>query len=330
MLRSAAALDTAPSFGERRAMKRREFLQAASAAAFASSLLGASRSFAAAPRRKILFFTKSAGFQHSAIARKEGTDLGFAEKTLIDLGKQHGFDVTATKDGSVFDGDLNQYDAYFFYTTGDLTQPGTDKNPPMSKAGKQKLIDAVAGGKGFLASHCGSDTFHSPGERREEQKPADLDPYIAMLGGEFISHGPQQKSRQLVKSPTFPGLTGVGESFEMQEEWYSLKNFAPDLHVILLQDTQGMIGEDYERPPFPSTWARQHGKGRVFYTSMGHREDVWTNPTFQQILLGGLGWATGNTDFTLAGNLEQTAPGARIMPPPKKPKPAAKPKKPAA
>ena len=82
--------------------------------------------------------------------------------------------------------------------------------------------------------------------------------------------------------------------------------------MILLQDTQGMIGEDYERPPFPSTWARQHGKGRVFYTSMGHREDVWTSPTFQQILLGGLGWATGNTEFALAGNVEQTAPGARI------------------
>jgi type 1 glutamine amidotransferase len=309
-------------------MKRRDFLQVAAATAWAAATFPAASAFAAAPRRKVLFFTKSAGFQHSAIARKEGADLGFAEKTLIELGKQHGFDVTATKDGSVFDGDLGQYDAFFFYTTGDLTQAGTDKNPPMSKAGKQKLIDAVAGGKGFLASHCGSDTFHSPGERREEQKPEQYDPYIAMLGGEFISHGPQQKSRQVVKSPTFPGLTGVGESFEMHEEWYSLKNFAADLHVILLNDTQGMTGEDYERPPFPSTWARNHQNGRVFYTSMGHREDVWTNPTFQQILLGGLAWATGNVDFKLTPNLQETAPGARVMPPPKKAKPAAPAKKP--
>ncbi|MBA4018101.1 MAG: ThuA domain-containing protein [Pirellula sp.] len=311
-------------------MKRREFLQAAAAAAFASSLLGASRSFAAAPFRKVLFFTKSAGFQHSAIKREKEGDLGFAERTLIDLGKQHGFEVTATKDGSVFDGDLDQYDAYFFYTTGDLTQPGNDKNPPMSKEGKQKLFDAVAGGKGFLASHCGSDTFHSKGPSREEQKPEDIDPYIKMLGGEFISHGPQQKGRMIVKSPTFPGLSGVGDSFEIHDEWYSLRNFAPDLQVILLQDTQGMTGEDYERPPYPATWARQHGKGRVFYTSMGHREDVWTNPTFQQILLGGLNWAVGNVEFAVAPNLEQAAPGARIMPPPKKPKPDVKPKKPAA
>ncbi|MGC3969730.1 MAG: ThuA domain-containing protein [Pirellulales bacterium] len=311
-------------------MKRREFLRAAAVTAWSAAALQCVPAVAAEPQRKVLFFTKSAGFQHSAIARKDGADLGFAEKALIELGKQHGYDVTATKDGSVFDGDLGRYDAFFFYTTGDLTQPGTDKNPPISKEGKQKLIDAVAGGKGFLASHCGSDTFHSKGPGREEQKPADIDPYIAMLGGEFISHGPQQKSRQLVKSPEFPGLAGVGESFEMHEEWYSLKNFAPDIQVILLQDTQGMTGEDYERPPFPATWARNHGKGRVFYTSMGHREDVWTNPTFQQILLGGLAWATGNVKYEIAGNLESVAPGARVMPPPKKPKPAASAKQPAA
>ena len=43
-------------------------------------------------------------------------------------------------------------------------------------------------------------------------------------------------------------------------------------------------------PPYPATWARMHGKGRVFYTSMGHREDVWTNEKFQQVALGGFSW----------------------------------------
>ena len=52
----------------------------------------------------------------------------------------------------------------------------------------------------------------------------------------------------------------------------------------------------YERPNFPETWARMHGKGRVFYTSMGHREDVWENPLYQGLLLGALGWATGKVD----------------------------------
>ena len=65
-------------------MKRRDFLQVAAATAWAAAALPAASAFAAAPRRKVLFFTKSAGFQHSAIARKEGDDLGFAEKTLTD------------------------------------------------------------------------------------------------------------------------------------------------------------------------------------------------------------------------------------------------------
>jgi type 1 glutamine amidotransferase len=314
-------------------MQRRDFLRLSGALAAGSLPLVAGRSTAAPPasigssaKRRILFFTKSASFQHSSIARK-GDELSHGERVLTELGKQHGFDVVATKDGTIFDGDLSQFDAFFFYTTGDLTQKGTDGQPPMSAEGKRKLIEAVAAGKGFLASHCGSDTFHGKGDRRSEQPAAERDPYIRMLGGEFISHGPQQKARQVVCSPQFPGLSGAGESFEMNEEWYSLKNFADDLHVILLQDTQGMQGEDYERPAFPSTWARRHEKGRVFYTSMGHREDVWTNPVFQQILLGGIRWACGDAEFALTQNLTEKTPGARVMPPPKKdkPKPAAKP-----
>ena len=57
------------------------------------------------------------------------------------------------------------------------------------------------------------------------------------------------------------------------------------MHVILVQETDGMEEEMYtKRKPYPMTWARMQGKGRVFYTSMGHREDVWTNPLFHQVV----------------------------------------------
>ena len=265
-----------------------------------------------APRRKLLFFTKSAGYEHSSCHR-EGDQLAHNERVLTDLGQQHGFDVVCTKDGTVFDSDLGPFDAFFFYTTCDLTQAGTDQQPPMSAAGKERLLAAVAGGKGFLASHCGADTFHSAGLAREEQ--AERDPYIDMLGGEFISHGPQQVSRQVIASKTFPGLDGLGRWFDMNDEWYSLKNFADDMHVILAQDTLGMDGVDYQRPPFPSTWARRHEQGRVFYTSMGHREDVWTDPTFQQMVLGALSWTFGNVEAELPANINDITPGAHVMPP---------------
>jgi len=105
--------------------------------------------------------------------------------------------------------------------------------------------------------------------------------------------------------------------FEALDEWYTFKDFAKDMHVLLVQDTKGMKGIDYQRAPFPATWVRRQGKGRVFYTSMGHREDVWTNFRFQNILLGGLGWVAGNVTADFPPNLDLAAPGYREIQPEK-------------
>jgi type 1 glutamine amidotransferase len=297
-------------------MKRRDLLLATGAALSVSSFPIGWVAAEEQKQRKLLMFTRSQGFEHSA-CKRTGDELAYNERVVTELGKQHGFEVVATKDGRVFDSDLSGYDAFLFYTTGDLTNPESkDMSPPMSKEGKQRLLDAVHGGKGFLASHCGADTFHSPGPGKENQPPEKRDPYIAMLGGEFIRHGGQQKGRLAVVDHKFPGLAGRGDELVIPtEEWYSLKNFADNLHVLLVLDTQGMHDADYERPPFPSTWARKHGEGRVFYTSMGHREDVWDNPDFQTVLLGGLGWAFGNVEADVTPNIKQVTPGAEVMPP---------------
>jgi len=293
-------------------LNRRQMLQTAGAAlcglsAFPGDCL--SKTYTA-KKKHILMFTKSSGFEHSVIRRKTAAELGHAEKILTELGATHGFDVTCTKDGRVFiPEELDKYDAFFFYTTGDLTQAGNDKNPPMPVEGKKLFLEQIAKGKGFIGSHCASDTFHTPGNRNENQPREKLDPYIAMLGGEFIVHGKQQKAWMRATSKTFPGMKGV-DDFQMNEEWYALKNFAPDLHVVLAQDSTGMEGAMYQRGLFPATWARKHGKGRVFYTSMGHREDVWTNATFQQILLGGIAWALGNVEADVTPNIDKVTPKA--------------------
>ena len=122
----------------------------------------------------------------------------------------------------------------------------------MSPQGKQRLLDAIAAGKGFIGFHAASDSFHTPGPGDENQ--AQPDPYIAMLGGEFIIHGHQQKTPVSVTSPKFPGTGGMGDSFKLLEEWYALKNFAKDLHVVLIQETAEMTDPCYQRPPYPGTW----------------------------------------------------------------------------
>ena len=96
----------------------------------------------------------------------------------------------------------------------------------------------------------------------------------------------------------------------MHEEWYALKNFATDMHVLLVIETEGLDGNGYQRPPYPATWARRHGQGRVFYTSMGHREDVWTNPAFQSVTVGGMRWAIGDVAADISANIDQVTPNA--------------------
>jgi type 1 glutamine amidotransferase len=291
-------------------MNRRELLQAG-AAALSAGLAGFPFGWAAAadtPRRRLLMFTRSQGFEHSVVKRGKKGELSLAERIITDLAQKHGFDVLCTKDGREFLPEtITKYDAFLFETTGDLTRDGGDGQPPMPPEGKKALLKAVEEGKGFVGSHCASDTFHSPGDRNRNQDRDKLDPYIAMLGGEFIVHGAQQKAWMRVIDPKFPGAEGL-KDFALHEEWYALKNFAPDLHVILAEDNEGMKGAMYQRPNFPATWARRHGKGRVFYTSMGHREDVWESQVFQNLLLGGLSWAFGNVRAEVTPNLKDVTP----------------------
>jgi type 1 glutamine amidotransferase len=293
-------------------MYRRELLKLASGA-----VLGWSSSLARAESdgrlRKLLYFTRSAGFEHSVVRRQNG-QLAHSEKCLTEMGRRGAFEVECSKDGRIFDAGLERFDLIAFYTSGDPTGPSKDGGPPMTAAGKRKLLDAIAQGKPFVGFHAATDSFHSEGPRNQNQ--TEVDPYIAMIGGEFIKHGAQQEA-SLVIASRFPGAASMamGEGITFHEEWYSLKNFAKDLHVILAQETCMMKGAEYERPDYPSTWVRMHGRGRVFYTSLGHREDVWTNPFFEAIALGGISWALGKVDFDIQPNIDKVTPQANQLNP---------------
>jgi type 1 glutamine amidotransferase len=298
-------------------------------------------------KKKILFFTKSSGFQHSTITRKSPGELSFAEKLLTEFGGKNGFEVTCSKDGSLFTPEyLAGFDALAFYTTGDLTKDsdknimipklGADgkpekdakgkpvmekgplmKEPGMGEAGKKAFLEAIHNGKGFIAFHCGSDTFHGKAQHHQAgemlrdsvEGKDEFDPYIQMLGGEFIIHGAQQPALLKVIDPKFPGAAAF-EGANFPEEWYSLKNFAPDLHVVIAQHCESMKGPMYQRQPYPETWAHMYGKGRVFYTSMGHREDVWTKPEFQALVIGAMRWITGQVEVDVTPNIKEATPEA--------------------
>jgi type 1 glutamine amidotransferase len=277
-------------------MKRRQALRALGAAVLGSPL--ASRLWAAEPIRagKILFFSRSVLFEHPVI-RRQGAELSLAEKGLVTLAGQIGYEVECTKDGQGFEESLDRYAAVVSYTCGrpeDLIKPDSlDRSPPVSQRGLKNLDAAVRGGMPFVAIHPGLWLLPEAG------------------GADCLGHGSQQTARIKVTSPRFPGAEKLGDSFTMLEEWFSLIRFAKDLHVVLVQDCAGMNKDApadrrcYDRLPFPCTWARMHDKGRVFYTSLGHREDVWSSQIFQQILLGGLSWALGRLEADITPNIDQ-------------------------
>ncbi len=166
---------------------------------------------------------------------------------------------------------LKNYDGVIFAnTTGNLPLPD-----------KQGFIDWVKQGHAFIAMHSGSDTFHG------------FRPYIEMLGGEFQTHGAQVGIECLVQDMSHPAVKHFGESFCLeQEEVYLIKSFdRSTVHNLLGLDKHP--NNKKQTGYFPVSWCKEFGTGKVFYTSLGHREDVWENKKYQRHVLGGIKWALG-------------------------------------
>jgi len=257
-----------------------------------------------AANKKLLFLTHAGLYKH--------TSLGPAEKAVIELGKTGGFDVT-TVEG--YKQDPKQLD-FSFLTPAYLAQFDgvmmmTNGNLPFTDAQKKMLLDFVRGGKGFIGAHCASLTFYNYPE------------FGDMLGGYFNRNLPQGTIAVLkVEDTRHPATKMLGASWPLVDEFYLFgtapwdaskpndnidvlfKNKIPmgfsrdRVHVLLSLDTNAM---DMSKQPnlvkggdYPQAWTREYGKGRSFYTSLGHRDDIWSSdPVFRAHIAGGIRWALG-------------------------------------
>ena len=298
-------------------MRRRDFLTATAMTAAATPFLSTlTRLFAAENNgKKILFFTRSQGFEHSPIkADADGNCL--AGTTLKKLADKLGYELVVTKDGTVFDGDLSQYAAFIFYTSGNPDQEGGDGQKPMSQEGVKKFFEAIQNGTGFLGFHSSTDTWR--GNSGMKIDPFyDTTPYIRMQGGEFIIHGEQQEATVDVHDDALPSLVARKPSFRLHEEWYANKNFAPDMHVLASLQTADMKNEGhnkcYDRPAFPCIWARKEKKGTVLYCAFGHKDEFWQNGKFDDLLADLIKVAVGEIEVSTEPNLTRVCPGANML-----------------
>ena len=221
-------------------------------------------------KHKVLYLTHSAGYKHEV--------LPFSEQIMKQLGEDSKlFDVTATQDCSLISRDgLKPFSAVIFYTTGEL---------PVSEEQKAALMDFIKSGKGFIGIHSATDTFYKWPE------------YGELIGGYFDGHPWHEEVTVRVENRDHPATRHLGESFAMTDEIYQFKNFSRErVNVLLSLDTSSI---DLTKPgvkrtdrDFALAWWRNYGRGRVFYTALGHRPEVWQDDRFQKLMLGALRWVT--------------------------------------
>lgn len=219
--------------------------------------------------RRILLVTHTEGFRHSSI--------DVAESTIAALGQRSGIfatrmcrtasDVTRMLTRSA----LADVDAIVFAnTTGSLPIPDLGA-----------VLDWIQDGHGFAGMHSASDTYH------------DAPAYLEMLGNEFLTHGNQATVDAIVENPSHPASRPLGQRFRIFDEIYTFTKSNRDSVTMLLSlDRHPDDGLPQAGQPgdLPLAWAKNYGRGRVFYTALGHREDVWQNTLYQEHILGGIRW----------------------------------------
>lgn len=216
---------------------------------------------------KLLVVTVTKGFRHDSIPTAEKLVERLAQESsafTVDFARTD--EELRTKLGP--QGREAYAGVLFAQTTGDLPIPDP-----------QGFVDWVAAGHGFVGIHSATDTFRT------------FAPFIEMIGARFRHHGPQAKVGVLVKDPQHPAAKGIPEPFEVFDEIYQFEKYDPArVDLLLYMSKHPETGEPGE---FPLAWTRTHGRGRVFYQALGHREDVLDAEWYGAHLTAGIQWALG-------------------------------------
>jgi uncharacterized protein len=144
----------------------------------------------------------------------------------------------------------------------------TSGEPRLSATGRRALIRYVRDGGGFVGTHAATDTFARwPG-------------YVRMLGGgRFVGHGPIERRRLRVTRDRV--TRGLPRAFSLTDEYYRFRP-RPRARVLVRLDARG-------GPPL--VWRRREGRGRVFYSALGHPISAWSDRRVRRLVAQGLRWA---------------------------------------
>jgi type 1 glutamine amidotransferase len=241
------------------------------------TLTGALMAQTSAPRKKLLIIGDEKGFRHEAITH--------AMATIDRLGKETGIWDThirtdtepLTKKKLEYNAkNLNDFDAVLFYTGGTLAMDDQQKADFLSFIRDD--------GKGFIGVHSATITNVKWPE------------YGEMIGGYFDEHPWRVFDAPiLVEDPGFPGMKQWPKAFTLNDEIYQMRMFSRENTRVLMRldasklDLNNKLVKRADHD-FAVTWAKMYGKGRVFYTTLGHVEGNWDKPEMQTMFVEALKW----------------------------------------
>jgi type 1 glutamine amidotransferase len=224
--------------------------------------------------------------------------IGYANLAIELMGQRSGaYETVFNNDVSIFaPAELARFDAICFNNTvGVLTEDG---------ALRQSLLDFVSGGKGLVGIHAAAATF--------VQYPVydQFPPFGEMLGAYENGGHPWKPDETITLKVDDPGspinASFGGKSFEVQDEVFQFqKPYSRErLHVLLSIDTdrtdmdpaRHFLPERFADRDFAMSWVRKHGKGRVFYSSLGHNPHLFWDRRILQHFLAGIQFALGDLE----------------------------------
>jgi type 1 glutamine amidotransferase len=214
---------------------------------------------AGAPQPRALVVTETAGFRHPSIPA--------ARAALQRLGDESpDFDIVPVASSRALTAAaLGRAQAVVFLsTTGELR---------MGPAGLARLLRWIRGGGAFVGLHAASNTF--------PERPQ----FARMLGAQFKAHPFVGRGRVVVADRRHPATRGLPASFVVDDEFYVFQT-SPRRRAHVLARRASARDE-------PLVWWRREGRGRVFYSALGHPDAAWSDANDLRLVEGGLRWAVG-------------------------------------
>ena len=233
-------------------------------------------------KKQLLAIGEEKGYRHEAVSH--------ALATIERLGRESGlWDTTIRTDTEALTKkkleynakNLTNFDAVLFYTGGTLE---------MDDEKKAALLSFIHDdGKGFVGVHSATITF------------TDWPEYGEMIGGYFDEHPwGTFDAPIIVEDPSFPGMGQWPRQFVLKDEIYQMRNFSRDKVRVLMRLDANKLDLANKRVhrkdrDFAVAWAKTYGKGRVFYSTLGHVTENWDRPDMQTMYVEAIKWAMGLT-----------------------------------